>query len=214
MCYWTFAFFYFHCVLFNIVFQVLVKGCLTSQGHRRAQPWTMLTSCQRIEFYFKTNFDLTHVFSISVVFLLMLCFISLLLFSFLLQLFFIVLSNFCSVFYSTFIVGFFFLILFCSTSVLFFLFICNFCCFYFCCVFYIFHCYVEPWWFLKKLNVQNESDHTEKNCNLKMLATRLGDISSWVITAVTLNQILQSKWQKETRKVIKPWWGLNGSWFQ
>lgn len=109
---------------------------------------------------------------------------------------------------------FFFLILFCSTSVLFFLFICNFCCFYFCCVFYIFHCYVEPWWFLKKLNVQNESDHTEKNCNLKMLATRLGDISSWVITAVTLNQILQSKWQKETRKVIKPWWGLNGSWFQ
>lgn len=141
----------------------------------------------------------------------------------------VLLVFYCFLFY------FNFFLLFCLTSVLFFiqlslwvfflnfvlfnlcsffLFICNFCCFYFCCVFYIFHCYVEPWWFLKKLNVQNESDHTEKNCNLKMLATRLGDISSWVITAVTLNQILQSKWQKETRKVIKPWWGLNGSWFQ
>lgn len=207
MCYWTFAFFYFHCVLFNIVFQVLVKGCLTSQGHGRAQPWTMLTSCQRIEFCFKTNFDLPHVFSISVVFF-CLCCVLLVFYCFLFyfsQLFFIVLSNFCSVFIQLSLWGFYFKILFCSTSVLFFLFICNFCCFYFCCVFSIFHCYVEPWWFLKKLNVQNERDHTEKNCNLKMLATRIEDISSWVITAVTLNQILQSKWQKETRKVIKPW---------
>lgn len=137
----------------------------------------------------------------------MLCFISLLLFSFLLQSTFFLLFCLTSVlFLFNFHCGVF-ILKFCFVQPLFFffLFICNFCCFYFCCVFSIFHCYVEPWWFLKKLNVQNESDHTEKNCNLKMLATRIGDISSWVITAVTLNQILQSKWQKETRKVIKPW---------
>lgn len=120
MCYWTFAFFYFHCVLFNIVFQVLVKGCLTSQGHRRAQPWTMLTSCQRIEFCFKTNFDLPHVF------LLMLCFISLLLFSFLLQ--------------STFF------LLFCLTSVLFLF---NF----HCGVFILKFCFVQPLFFFSYLFV-------------------------------------------------------------
>lgn len=119
------------------------------------------------------------------------------------QLFFIVLFNFCSVFLSNFHCFFFY---FCFVQPPFF-----FSYFFVTSIVFIsisvmfFHCYVEPWWFLRKLNVQNERGHTEKNCNLKMLATRLGDISSWGITAVTLNQILQSKWQKETRTVIKSW---------
>lgn len=126
MCYWTFAFFYFHCVLFNIVFQVLVKGCLTSQGHRRAQPWTMLTSCQRIEFCFKTNFDLPHVFSISVVFFCLCC---------------VLLVFYCFLFYFSQL-----FLLFCLTSVLFLF---NF----HCGVFILKFCFVQPLFFFSYLSV-------------------------------------------------------------